>query len=223
MPRLTRRQLQRRRRSRAVDWARLPLGEVSDSQLARELGLNPHQVAYARQRLGIPPAPRGVQEITKGLRAPVRRSLWEIILRHVGRLRKSFVEILDDVRDDYGSVCEVTVRRALAELVKIGALELHVGPNRRHLFHAGKSGYPGLFDVEERIVQAVREGGIQHGQGSQEGQLQVRQGEAHHEGASQGCVPEVPAPQEVEVAPGRLSSPTRWTTRGDVSSAGGAS
>ncbi len=38
-----------------IDWKELPLGQVSDADLAKELGVNPSVVLYNRRKLGISP------------------------------------------------------------------------------------------------------------------------------------------------------------------------
>lgn len=48
-----------------VDWTALPLGRVSDLQIARQIGRSPRSVAKARERLGIPPAMTHYHPVSK--------------------------------------------------------------------------------------------------------------------------------------------------------------
>jgi Fe2+ or Zn2+ uptake regulation protein len=89
-----------------INWDDQPLGMVPDAELARQLGVVKQTVAAARAKRGIPRLPH--QQLL----------LLEIVQEHLGRRRcKPFYEIYAEVRDDFGSVPERRVRRALESLV----------------------------------------------------------------------------------------------------------
>ena len=98
-----------------VDWGKQPLGKKPDAEIAKEIGCNRESVRSARVRRGIPSV------IDKVAGAAL---LCEIVLESLPyQYPLPFREVYSLVVNDYGTVTERTVYRAIRRLRDAGKIQ----------------------------------------------------------------------------------------------------
>lgn len=103
---------------KGIDWDCLPLGELSDSEIARRVGCNPTTVARVRYRRGIP-AYRFQRRLDHIEYGNFRKAQGVVAdkLRREPKMRENYVESIVALMLDNGYDIEDEVAEEIIELV----------------------------------------------------------------------------------------------------------
>lgn len=172
-------------RAYPIDWSYVPLGKRTDAAIAAELGVRPAVVAYNRRKLGISPSRMEYRRPTLSL---YDCGLRELILTKLSRRQPvTLKRLMQDLHNDFGSVHENTVRKALRLLAAEGEV-LYV--------QEGQAKSWGYLRPRRKIMQSgVHEGGPGNGETQEEAWrrvVPVRDREAVHARHQEGALPQAP-------------------------------
>lgn len=107
-----------------IDWDREPLGEVSDAELARKWRCSHCTVWRARKARGIPPQRPATSQLAQDRHESVSSTLADCLLGVLSQYcPKTVQELLDAVRESYGSITERQVYRAIRNLRRVGRIQ----------------------------------------------------------------------------------------------------